>query len=68
MEDNFYFVSILSIVGSVLIWKGMWGLLEMYLPPGAMTELSCVVLGSALIYVTYRASLKNWLIDKPKVA
>ena len=68
MEENFYLMSIISIVGSVLIWKGIWGLLDTYLPPSTMTEISCVALGAALIYLSYQISLRNWLVDKPVVA
>ena len=58
MEENFYLMSIFSIVGSVLIWKGIWGLLDTYLPPSTMTEISCVVLGAALVYLSYQISLR----------
>jgi len=67
MEDNVYLVTMFSIIGSVLIWKGVWGLLDMYLPEGTMSEISCIALGASIIYVTYRISLRNWLVDKPQV-
>ena len=46
-----YCAALVSMFGSVCVWKGTWNLLEMYVfPPGAASEVACVLGGVACLW------------------
>lgn len=48
---QFYFRAIAGIVGLVCIWRGVWGLLDLYLVPQspALSRILSILLGLVLV-------------------
>jgi hypothetical protein len=62
--SRLYLCSVLSIVGSVCVWKGVWTLLEVYiLPASAWSEVACVVVGFGLLAATRALVNQGGVVD-----
>jgi hypothetical protein len=58
-----WILAMVSTLGSVLTWKGIWNLLEYTLPPGPSTEAWSIVFGLVLLTLTKSLINKASIVD-----
>lgn len=52
IKNKKYTAVLIEIIGVILIWRGIWGILDIYLFPNnpLISYLICIILGFALIW------------------